>query len=71
MRFDIQVNSMRLAFEPVNNRRTFYGAITIGKRTFWVQRWDTARCQDNGNGKRIFAYSADALMCWTAGKRTI
>jgi hypothetical protein len=35
----VRVNVMRL----YNGRRSFYLAITIGRRRYWVSRWDTDR----------------------------
>lgn len=61
-----RVHAMTLRCEPVVGRRTFYATLTIGTWTFWVQRWDTGRCVPGS----AFAYSADRLMCWTAGSRS-
>lgn len=49
---------------PVAGRTTVYANVKIGRRIFWVMRWDTARCT---RGPRPFAYSRDRLMCWSAG----
>lgn len=62
----VSVNTGDLRFEPVLGRRTFYANITLGRRTFWLQRWDTERC----SGLSPFALSSDRLMCWTAGSRS-
>ena len=64
--FRISVNTGDLRFEPVLGRRTFYANITLGHRTFWLQRWDTERC----SRPLPFALSSDRLMCWTAGSRS-
>ena len=60
------VNVRHLEFNPVNGRRTLYASITLGRRTFWLQRWDTAGCSN----QTPFAFSSDRLMCWTAGSRS-
>lgn len=64
--FNVGVRLSSLNFDPVRGRRTFYGSVRIGKRTFWLQRWDTARCSDLNR----FAFSRDHRMCWTAGVRS-
>jgi len=69
---DINVHMMRLRFDPVMNRRTFYARITIGKRVYWLQRWDTGRCMPSVYSRdkpKPFAFSRDKLMCWTCGAR--
>ena len=68
LRFELSasVHAMSLRMEPVFGRRTFYATVTIGTRVFWVQRWDTGRCVPGS----AFSYSADRLMCWTAGSRS-
>ena len=60
----IRITGTRLRLDPVHGRQTFFAAITIGKRTFWLQRWDAARCVK----EKPFAYSRDGLMCWTRGQ---
>ena len=62
----VSVNVMQLTFAPVAGRHTFYASLTIGRKTFWLQRWDTERC----SGLSPFALSSDRLMCWTAGSRS-
>lgn len=62
----VSVNVMQLTFAPVAGRRTFYASLTIGSKTFWLQRWDTERC----SRPSPFAFSSDRLMCWTAGSRS-
>ena len=54
-----------LNYFPVMGRRTVYAALTVGRKTFWIQRWATESCLS----KTPFAFSADRLMCWTAGAR--
>ncbi len=61
----VDLHIMHLRFEPVVGRRTFYASLKIGRHTFWVMRWDTARCTK----ETPFAFSSDRLMCWTAGSR--
>ena len=39
LRFDIGINVMQL----YNGRRSFYGHLKIGRRTWFVSRWDTDR----------------------------
>lgn len=39
----LTTHTMRL----YNGRRSFYGALTMLGRTFWIQRWDTARAPRN------------------------
>ena len=63
LRFEISASGSELLFVPVLNRRTFYGSVRIGHRTFWLQRWDTGRCTKTPP----FAFSSDRRMCWTAG----
>lgn len=64
MHFELAANTMRLAFDPVRGRRTFYAVLTIGRRRFWLMRWDTARCADY---RHQFCRSKDGLMQWTCG----
>lgn len=59
------VHTMQLQYEPVMNRRTFYVHFSIGKRTYWLQRWSTASCTKH----KPIAFSRDKLMCWTCGAR--
>jgi len=67
---NFHVHMMRLQFDPVMNRRTLYASITIGKRVYWLQRWDTDRCMPAYEKKpKPFAFSRDKLMCWTCGAR--
>lgn len=63
LRFECSLGISRLRFEPVLGRRTVYGKITIGRTTFWVQRWDTGRSPNNRFKSR------DGLMGWTWGVR--
>jgi hypothetical protein len=67
LRFEIGANLSELRFAPVLGRRTFYGSVKFGSRTFWLMRWDTNRCTK----ETPFAYSSDRLMCWTAGTRSV
>ncbi len=65
MRLSIEVNTGRLMFDPVNNRRTLYACITLFNTVFWVQWWDTDRC-----GRHSIRFcSIDKLMCLTSGIR--
>lgn len=69
---NVHVHMMRLQFAPVTDRRTFYASITIGKRVYWIQRWDTPRCMPSAyspDKPKPFAFSRDKLMCWTCGAR--
>jgi hypothetical protein len=68
MTFEIglYVNSMKLAYEPVIGRRTVYITLTLGKRTLWLQRWESERSSKN---RKPFAFSRDKRMAWTAGVR--
>lgn len=63
-RFFVNIHSYHLISAPVKGRRTFYASVTLGSRTFWLQRWDTARCSGS-----IRSTSRDGLMCWQTGKR--
>jgi hypothetical protein len=70
----IHASVSRLLFDPVMHRRTVYATVTLGKRVFWVMRWDTQRCMPSaynaGRPKpKPFAFSRDKLMCWTCGTR--
>ncbi len=67
MRLELAVNLSTLTFPACAGRRTVYANVTIGKRTFWAMRWDTARCERPKY--RPFALSSDGLMCWTMGVR--
>ena len=53
----LRVHVMRL----YNGRRSFYGAVVIGRRRLWLQRWDTARAPENRWRTR------DGVMGWTGG----
>lgn len=53
------VNVMRL----YNGHRSVYVRVTVGPRSWWVQRWDVART----TGHRFL--SRDGLMGWTWGVR--
>lgn len=66
MRIEVEATSMKLGFDPVCGRRTFYAKFTFGHRTWWLMRWDTARVEP----KAPFAFSRDRLMCWSAGVRS-
>jgi hypothetical protein len=63
MRVALEVNVMRLRFDPVMNRPTLFVCLTLIWWTFWFQWWDTERCRD----KRILWRSWDRLMCATGG----
>jgi hypothetical protein len=60
-------NISKLNFEPCTNRRTVYASLKIGKRTYWLQRWDTGRCTK----EKLLSISRDGLMCWTRGRFTV
>ena len=57
MRFGVEFSVMRL----YNGRRSFFAVFSFGRRSFWLQRWDTARSPRNR------FRSGD--MGWTWGKR--
>jgi hypothetical protein len=64
IQFGIDVNISTLKFDPVNGRRTCYATLTLGRRKFWVMRWDSERTRDY---KHRFAFSRDGLMSWSWG----
>ena len=65
MTLGFEVNVSELRFEPVSGRRTVFAKLTVGSRTFWVQRWDAVR--SISSNRRIMVRSFDGLMCWTVG----
>lgn len=61
----LRVSVGRLKLAGWEGRRTVYVAVTLGRRTWWVQRWDTPRCSNH----RVYALSSDGKMAYTAGRR--
>jgi hypothetical protein len=57
----IDVHAMRL----YNGRRSFYAVLHLGRRAYWIQRWDTVRCPAN----RLRSGTGEAAMGWTWGAR--
>ena len=62
---DLYLNTGKLRFSPVDGRRTWYIRVTVLRRTWWFQWWDTDRCSHH----RIVWRSRDGLMCATVGGR--
>lgn len=58
MEFGIRLSVLHL----YNGRRSLYVAVTIGRRVFWLQRWDAER-QPRG------VYEPSGAMTWAAGTR--
>jgi hypothetical protein len=65
MQFELQMTIGLLGTEWARYRRTFYASVTLGRTTFWLQRWDTERAPDNRFRSR------DGVMGWTLGERIL
>ena len=57
LEFRVSLNIMRL----YNGKRSFYLALVLGSRRYWVQRWDLVR----DSKARII--ERDRLMSWSWG----
>ena len=60
IRFDAYFNSMRL----YNGRRSVYLSVTLGRRTWFVSRWDTVRVLPKVRNVDLYR---GAVMTWYAG----
>lgn len=54
--FDLNVSML------YNGRRCLYASITLGRRTWWIQRWDGAR-----QPGRVACPLARGIMTWNVG----
>lgn len=60
MRFKIEVSTGKL----YNGRRSFFAVIQLGRRSYWLQRWDTARVDPKPNAVILHR---GKVMTWNAG----
>lgn len=65
MEFNVKITSDVLTAPWARSRRTVYAAITVGRTTCWVQRWDTQRAPNNRWRSR------DGVMGWTWGRKVL
>lgn len=61
LRFGISLNLGRFTGGSIKGRFHFYASVTLGRRTFFVSRWDIDRVKT----KRYL--SLDGVMCWYWG----
>lgn len=60
--FEFSVSVMKL----YNGHRSAYIALRVGRRTFYLMRWDVARLEKPKYRPRFF--SRDGLMAWVSGR---
>lgn len=62
MRFRFEVNIMRL----FNGHRSFFTVVQFGRRSYWLQRWDTPRSKPG-----LACPLARHAMTWTKGMHSV
>lgn len=68
MRFSISLTTGRL----YNGHRSLYAKVEIGRRTWWISRWDTARVAiASGANRREQHLWSRGGMTWYCGVRTL
>jgi hypothetical protein len=56
-----------------NGRRTWYGSVTIGRRTWFVSRWDTIRVRpyQGSSQRRNYMIHVGPIMSWYCGSWSV
>jgi hypothetical protein len=67
MRFEVGAHTMTLS----NGRTSFYGKVTIGRRTVWVSRWRSADVPVGTGPSRQVELWRGPVMLWYAGVRVL